>query len=140
MSALERLADDFFIQFGKKILVVSGYRSYEYQQGIERYSPECVKDGFCSRAGHSEHQSGLAVDLFETTSKEEFLNKFQYKTYYDWLIANAHKYGFTNSYRKGIIVDGYHEEPWHWRYIGRELATELIDVDKTFTEYSQKGQ
>ncbi|OIP53507.1 hypothetical protein AUK10_02320 [Candidatus Gracilibacteria bacterium CG2_30_37_12] len=140
LSALQKLGDDFYEHFQKKLIVVSGYRSYEYQQGIEKRAPECVRDGFCARAGHSEHQSGLALDMFETTTMEEFLSKSQYKLYFDWLTQNAYKYGFTNSYRKGVEIDGYHEEPWHWRYIGVDVATKLWREDMTFTEYYNTSQ
>lgn len=135
LSALQKLGDDFYRHFEKKLMVVSGYRSYEYQKWIEKRAPECVRDGFCARAGHSEHQSWLALDMFETTTMEEFLNKSQYKSYFSWLSLNAYKYGFTNSYRKWVKIDGYHEEPWHWRYVWVELATKLWEEDMTFTEY-----
>lgn len=138
--ALSEMSEEFYKKFHEKIKIVSSYRSYEYQSGIEEKSPECVHDGFCARPGHSEHQSWLAFDIFETTNYDDFLANNQYKDYYDWLLVHAHKYGFTNSYRKWKDIDGYNPEPWHWRYVGRELASELFKKNLTFSEYFKMYQ
>ena len=133
--ALQEMARDFDLSFSQSLIVVSGYRSYDYQRWIETRSPKCITDGYCARAGHSEHQSGLAVDLFETSNQETFLSNEKYKTYFDWLKENAYKYGFINSYSQWVHIDGYHEEPWHWRYVGVELATKLSESWMSFTQY-----
>nr|MDD3720370.1 M15 family metallopeptidase [Candidatus Gracilibacteria bacterium] len=130
--ALQNMAKDFYNYFGKKIVVVSAYRSYLYQVGIKAGG---CSDIFCAKAGFSEHQTGLAVDLWEASSKEEFLSKQELVTYFNWLKNNAYKYGFNNSYQKGLEVDGYNIEPWHWRYLGLPLAKKLYDNNQTFAEY-----
>ncbi|MBP9779489.1 M15 family metallopeptidase [Candidatus Gracilibacteria bacterium] len=138
LENLVLLSEDFFAEFSEPLKIVSGYRSYEYQQSIESRSPECIRDGYCARAGHSEHQSGLAVDFFETTNEEEFLKNEKYKQYFIWLQNNAHIYGFINSYTQGREIDGYHIEPWHWRYVGVEFAQYLNLSGISFSEYYQK--
>lgn len=129
-QALEKMACDFYRYFGEKIYVYSSYRSYAYQSGI---SEACKASGFCAREGFSEHQTGLAVDLRETTNEDKFLRKYEH--YYNWLDRNAHKYGFHQSYQNGQEIDGYHIEPWHWRYLGVELATFLHDKGLTYAQY-----
>jgi D-alanyl-D-alanine carboxypeptidase len=74
----------------------------------------------------------LAVDLWEASNEEKFLAKYQ--TYYDWLVENAHLYGFHQSYQKGKAIDGYAIEPWHRRYLGVDLAKELWENGMTFSE------
>lgn len=138
LKNLVSLSEDFFTEFSEPLRIVSGYRSYEYQQSIESRLPECIRDWFCARAGHSEHQSGLAFDIFETTNEGEFLKNEKYKQYFIWLQNNAYKYGFINSYTQGREVDGYHKEPWHWRYVWVELAQYLHNSWIGFTEYYQK--
>jgi len=54
----------------------------------------------CAPAGHSEHQLGLAIDLFAATTADKFLSKADFRKYYDWLAANAHRYGWHNTYQK----------------------------------------
>lgn len=131
-EALQSLAKQFYNTFWKKLLVVSAYRSYEYQVWIKNRG---CPDSLCAKAGHSEHQSGLAIDLWETTTKEEFLSKEVLKRYYNWMKKNAHLYGFHNSYQKWIEIDTYHEEPWHWRYVWIDLASYLYSQNMTFAEY-----
>lgn len=97
---LTKMSENFYAQFGKPLSIVSGFRDYNYQKRIELYNTQCVKDKFCSKAGHSEHQSGLAIDFFEVSSEEAFLANAAYRKYYDWLKENAHHYGFTQSYQK----------------------------------------
>lgn len=47
---------------------------------------------------------------------------------------NAHRYGWTQSYQKGPIIDGYEIEPWHWRYVGEEMATFLKEMNLSYTQ------
>jgi LAS superfamily LD-carboxypeptidase LdcB/pimeloyl-ACP methyl ester carboxylesterase len=131
-EALENMWRDFYNTFGTKIWIASSYRSYEYQKGIK---DRWCSDSLCANPGHSEHQAGLAVDVFEATSENEFLKKSDLKNYFWWMKKNAHKYWFHNSYQKGTKVDGYMKEPWHWRYVWVGLATFLHDNNITFAEY-----
>lgn len=117
----------------------SGYRSYSYQ--LELYNRYVTQDGiqkadtYSARAGHSEHQTGLAMDILnknwgfiEETSKE-----------YTWLVNNSYKYGFILRYLKGKEnITGYKFEPWHYRYVGIDVATEIHNLNITYDEYIAK--
>lgn len=128
---LEKMASDFYNTFGQKIKVISAYRSYDYQKNL--ISESCKQSWWCAREWESEHQLWLAVDLREATNKTKFLEKYQ--NYYEWLHENAYKYWFHQSYQKWRKIDGYYEEPRHWRYLWNELATFLYENNITFTQY-----
>lgn len=128
---LIQLSQAFYEYFQQPIVVMSAYRSYSYQKN--QISESCKQSGYCAREWESEHQLGLAVDLREATNEEKFLSKYQH--YYDWLKEHAHEYGFHQSYQNGKEVDGYPIEPWHWRYLWIDLATELYEKEMTFAEY-----
>ena len=132
LTNLVALSGDFYKEFWVKIPVVSAYRSYTYQQGIKARG---CPDNLCAKAGYSEHQSGLVVDLWETTTNEAFMSQSHLRKYYDWLDKNAYKYGYTNTYQNGVEVDGYEIEPWHWRYVWVKLARHLRESSITFAEY-----
>lgn len=131
-SALEELGKKFYEDFGTKLGVASAYRSYTYQKWIKDGG---CSDSLCAKAGYSEHQSGLAVDLFEASTENDFLKKTNLRNYYGWMQQNAYKYGFENTYRKWAKIDGYVKEPWHWRYVGVGLATFLHNNNMTLAEY-----
>lgn len=128
---LEKMANDFYSEFWKNIVIASAYRSYSYQKNS--ISESCKQSGWCAREWESEHQLWLAVDLWEASSESKFLSKYQ--KYYDWLHDNAHLYWFHQSYQNWREIDGYYIEPWHWRYLGVDLATKLRKKDITFTQY-----
>jgi D-alanyl-D-alanine carboxypeptidase len=92
-------------------------------------------NSFSADQGYSEHQLGTAVD-FTTPAIGAVLTGFDKTASYQWLQANAYKYGFVLSYPKG---NGYFVfEPWHWRYVGVELATFLHDQGKNFYDLDQR--
>ncbi len=131
-EALQKMWKDFYETFWEKIIVVSAYRSYNYQVWIKSWG--CA-DNFCAKAGFSEHQSWLAFDLWQTTNKETFLSNKKLEKYFVWLNENAYKYGFHNTYQKWVETDWYEEEPWHWRFLWVEFATILKKSWRTFAEY-----
>ncbi|MGN0327653.1 MAG: M15 family metallopeptidase [Lachnospira sp.] len=111
---------------GLNIYIASGYRSYNYQLNLyNRYVSQDGKaaaDTYSSRAGHSEHQTGLCFDL---NSVED---SFQYTSEGKWVNDNCYKYGFCIRFPKGKeSYTGYQYEPWHLRYVGVELATKLYN-------------
>lgn len=126
------MAKEFHDIFNKKLVIVSAYRSYTYQANLRK---KWCADTLCAPAGHSEHQLGLAVDLFAATTADQFLSKADFRKYYDWLAANAHRYGWHNTYQKWVDIDTYQIEPRHWRYLWRTLATELFEKKMTFGEW-----
>lgn len=122
------------------IWVSSAYRSFQRQKQIFNQNVAAVgleKTLMVSaRPGRSEHQTGLAID-FTTKSvgfslEENFANTKEGK----WLKANAHKYGFILRYPKGQEkVTGYKYEPWHFRYVGKDIANEIHRKNWTYEVY-----
>ena len=92
---------------------------------------------FSADQGYSEHQLGTAVDLI-TTGQGGMLDQAFAKTdAYGWLTENAYKYGFILSYPSGNSY--YLYEPWHWRYVGVELATDLHEKSGYFYDLDQRA-
>lgn len=130
--ALQDMAEAFKKDLGRNLTVVSSYRSYEYQRGIKlRGCP----DNLCAKAGYSEHQSGLTVDIASASSQATWENTQNLQEIYIWLEKNAAEFGFHNTYQKGLEIDGYEIEPWHWRYVGKYFAQHLKENEITIAEY-----
>ena len=119
---------------GLDIWNASGFRSYELQESLyKRYSDRDGKeaaDRYSARPGHSEHQSGLAIDLNEISSA--FADTKEGK----WIAENCHKYGFILRYMQGKEAQtGYMYEPWHIRYVGVDKATAIYNSGLCLEEY-----
>lgn len=128
---------------GYSIYGQSGYRPYSMQKNLYDnavdYGGTEYADSDTARPGHSEHQTGLAIDVSSTKSGN-MLN-FENTTSFKWMIENAHKFGFILRYTKGYEnIHGYIYEPWHYRYVGVEVATDMHDnyPDMTYEEYYYK--
>ena len=124
---------------GVTIYVGSGYRSYATQASLfasnVRQHGEAKANRFSSRPGHSEHQSGLAVDFGGIDRACWVEDCFEQTTASKWLAGHAHEYGFILRYPKGKEkITGYQYEPWHFRYVGRELAGALQQSGLTMEE------
>ncbi len=132
-NALWIMAWDFSREFGVPLTVISGYRSAAYQQRM--WDQWRCTDTLCAPPGYSEHQLWLAIDLFDATTETEYYKNARYRKYIAWLQAHAHEYGWHQSYQKWEYVDAYEVEPWHWRYLGIDLATKLHKLDMSYTEY-----
>ena len=139
IEAYTELIDDAAAE-GFDLVIVSGFRSYEDQ--------EAVYDDFVSRlgvedaelltlpAGHSEHQSGLAVDIGSVESATIAAIPFGETADYEWMKDVAHEYGFIVRYQEGKEdITGLDYEPWHIRYVGVEAATEIYEEDLVLEEY-----
>ena len=119
---------------GYAMPLISGYRSYQTQNSIynsyvSRWGIEYT-DTVSARPGHSEHQTGLAFDVGELS------NSYGETKAGIWLKENCHKYGFIIRYLKGKeSITGYSYEPWHIRYVGVEVATEIMQKNITLEEY-----
>ncbi|GGF16214.1 D-alanyl-D-alanine carboxypeptidase [Halobacillus andaensis] len=125
---------------GMRLYATSGYRSYETQEQI--YESNVAEKGqeeadkFSARPGTSEHQTGLAMDV--TTAEMEF--KLQ-QSFIDtkegkWLADHAHEYGFVVRYLEGTSdITGYEYEPWHLRYVGKDLSTDIHESGGTLEEF-----
>lgn len=115
---------------GNDLMLASGYRSYDsqtaiYASEVRGYGQEQA-DRESARAGHSEHQTGWAADLAPANEECVIEACFADTPEGKWLAANAYKYGFILRYAPGKeAVTGYNYEPWHVRYVGTDLATEM---------------
>lgn len=135
----EEMASDM-LKENLKIYAGSTYRSYSYQEGL--YNRYVKKDGFkeaetySARAGYSEHQLGLAVDI--VNGKWNYLSEGDKE--YTWLINNSYKYGFILRYpHESEYITGYVFEDWHFRYLGIDLATKVHESKLTYDEYIARG-
>ncbi len=124
---------------GIKLYLVSGYRSYSQQQTVwnnsVRTQGKAHTEKYVAYPGKSEHQTGFSADITGASYKglEE---RFDKTKEYKWLSANAHKYGFILRYPKGKSqITGYEYEPWHYRYLGVELAAQVKSSGLTYEEY-----
>ncbi|MDE6834688.1 MAG: D-alanyl-D-alanine carboxypeptidase family protein, partial [Ruminococcus sp.] len=119
---------------GLNIYMSSGYRSYDYQNTLYNnyvsWHGKVSADTFSARPGHSEHQTGLAIDVNDIS--DSFANTPEAV----WLAQHAHEYGFIIRYPKGKEnITGYQYEPWHIRYLGVETATAVYNSGLTLEEY-----
>ncbi|GMA31768.1 M15 family metallopeptidase [Litorihabitans aurantiacus] len=133
-AAFAEMATAAQVEAGLTLFVASGYRSYDDQRvTYERWSSShgaTYADRFSSRAGFSEHQSGLALDVNDPS------RAFDGTPEALWVAANAHRFGFVVRYPEGKeAVTGYVWEPWHLRHLGVELATELTEAGLTLEEH-----
>lgn len=120
--------------------VASAYRSYDeqvriYQSMVDGYG-QTEADRQSARPGHSEHQTGWAVDLDDANSDACRLEAcFAETAAAKWLAANAWRHGFIIRYPEGKEqITGYQYEPWHLRFVGKELAAEMRRVSITTLE------
>ncbi len=118
----------------------SGYRSEALQkQFYNQYvaqSGQPAADTFSARPGYSEHQTGLAIDINSGTGGCHLEICFKDTAEGKWLQLHAATYGFVIRYPEGKqAITGYQYEPWHLRYVGRELATKIRQSNKTLEEY-----
>lgn len=119
---------------------VSGYRSYERQEGIYRrnislYGKKST-DALSAKPGSSEHQSGLTIDISTNSINCKLSERFADIKEGKWVAKNAHKYGYIVRYPKGKTkITGYSFEPWHIRYVGVSVATYLYKKKLTLEEF-----
>ena len=122
---------------GLSMRVVSAYRTEDYQRNLYnnrvRTTGKINADNYSARPGFSEHQTGLAVDISSTKVSFEYSNEFK------WLQNHAHEYGYILRYPKGKEwITGYSYEPWHYRYVGTEVAKIIHDEGITYEEFYAK--
>ena len=130
-TALKSMADAAAAEIGTTLVAQSGYRSYESQTAAYQYyvdlNGQAGADLTSARPGHSEHQTGFTIDILDTTSGCSIDGPcFGSSVSGQWLAANAYRFGFVLRYPEGkTAITGYEYEPWHFRYVGVELATEM---------------
>ena len=117
-------------QTDAQLMVNSAYRSYKQQIGTYKRNEK----GYAARAGSSEHQTGLAIDV--TSLQHPMRWPFDTSKEGVWMREHCHEYGFILRYpKKQANTIGYKYEPWHLRYVGMETAKRVHDEDITFDEY-----
>ncbi len=137
--ALEQMFVDADNQ-GVKLVFGSGYRSYELQKTFytqySAQSGQAEADKFSARPGHSEHQTGLAVDIVNDTQTCSLEACFAETPEGLWIKQNSHKYGFTVRYQaEWESITGYTYEPWHLRYVGVEISSKLYTDNVPLEQY-----
>lgn len=132
------------------IFVTSSYRTFARQQQLYNSYIEQEKKKGCSHEeavrraerysappGYSEHQTGFVVD-FMTSTMTDLDESFERTAAFAWLSENCYRFGFILRYPKSddkIAITGYDYEPWHYRFVGREAATEIMKRGITLEEF-----
>lgn len=139
-EAFEKMSKDAKSQ-KLNLIAVSAYRSIEYQKNLyntylKNDSQETV-DTYSARAGFSEHHTGRAIDLGDSSAN---IVNFENTKESIWINENAYKYGFIVRYKKNTThITGYKYEPWHITYVGTEIAKSMHDNNiETLEEYKVK--
>ena len=128
-TALEQMAERMSAEGIGKMFVNSAYRSYQYQGDLfvsktKQYGLEGALLR-SAKAGYSEHQTGLAVDVSVPSQGCAIMECFGDTEAGKWIAANSWQFGFIIRYERGTTdITGYAYEPWHLRFIGKELAAE----------------
>ena len=122
-----------------ELRIISAFRSFSEQASLKShynvtYGEESANQ-FSAAQGYSEHQLGTTVD-FTTPELDTNFERFDQTEAFEWLTDNAHEYGFVLSYPEGN--QHYQFEPWHWRFVGVELAEEIEDEGTIFYEMDQR--
>lgn len=147
VHSLRKVAADALIEMfeaakedGLELAGVSGYRSHAIQKIL--YENYVARDGeeaankYSAKPGHSEHSTGLAMDVADISGKCPARNCFADMEEAAWVAENAHRFGFIIRYPKGKEeITGYQYEPWHLRYVGVELASILYENEWTMEEF-----
>jgi D-alanyl-D-alanine carboxypeptidase len=137
--ALEQMLGDAGAA-GHKLMLASGFRTYEQQQiYFDSYTAQFGREAankFSALPGESEHQTGLALDIAYQDMHDCYLDVcFGERPAGRWLAANAYKYGFTLRYPADkTAITQYQYEPWHFRFVGKELALALHKSGLTLDE------
>lgn len=120
---------------GYGIIINSAYRNYDDQIDISNYYlkwyGQNYVDKYVAKPGYSEHQTGLAYDIGSTS-----VNVFANSKEYTWMKDNAYKYGFIERFTKRYEgITGFRMEPWHYRYVGKDIAKYIHDNNISLEEY-----
>ena len=138
-AAVVQMFADFTAATGLQMQSQSAYRSYSAQVSVyNNWVSQLGQEGAdltSARPGHSEHQTGLAIDISALPAACSLDQCFADTPQGQWLAENAWSYGFVLRYPNGYTdVTGYEFEPWHYRYVGVDLAKEYHDTGATTLE------
>lgn len=117
-------------QTDAQLMVNSAYRTYHDQAGTYKRSQK----GYAAQPGSSEHQTGFAIDV--TSRQHPMRWPFDKSEEGVWMREHCHEYGFILRYpKRQSSIFGFAYEPWHLRYVGKEVAKRIHEEDITFDEY-----
>jgi zinc D-Ala-D-Ala carboxypeptidase len=137
LSELENMIDDAKDD-DITLTISSAYRSFDTQAGLKSGYVVTYGAGtanqFSAEQGYSEHQLGTTVDI--VTPGFGLTISFEKTAAFEWLTENAYRYGFVLSYPKGNKY--YQYEPWHWRFVGKDLARKLHRNNQYFYDMDQR--
>ncbi|WP_249028966.1 M15 family metallopeptidase [Tannockella kyphosi] len=139
VSDLEEMVDDAASE-GYYLVLNSAYRSYEDQAAIYQDREDTYGGLYAAEyvavPGASEHQTGLGIDLTSQSVIDGERMVFGDTEEYQWVLENSYKYGFIVRFDEDFAdITGISHEPWHLRYVGVEVATEIYEEGVTFEEY-----
>lgn len=139
-TALEKMFRQAKKEKNLDLFAVSGYRSYERQIQILNAQIDSVGEEMAVQVvaipGQSEHQTGLAMDISSHSANFTLEESFEDTKEGKWLAKNAHRFGFILRYPKGKEeITGFSYEPWHFRYVGKEIAGIIFEKGWTLEEY-----
>ncbi len=140
IEAFIKMSDDCYAAVDRRILVYSGYRSYEAEDSLYNDYIAASGDGdsskvdsFADRAGHSEHQTGLAIDVCQ---KGYSYNEFDECLSSDWMYEHCYEYGYILRYPSSrAFLTGHYFTSYHYRYVGVEVAKLIQQYNWTLEEY-----
>ena len=123
---------------GLNILITTAFRDYNFQSilynNYVRQDGVELADTYSARPGYSEHQLGYSTDV--TNANYVSFGEFDTTDEFKWLSENAYKFGFILRYPKDKeYITGYMYEPWHYRYVGVDVATYIYENNITYEEY-----
>jgi LAS superfamily LD-carboxypeptidase LdcB len=124
---------------GSPLLILSAYRSFGEQSAVKSNYKVTYGAGankFSADQGYSEHQLGSTVDFVTPENPSSLTTSFSTTPQYRWLLEHAHEYGFVISYPEGNAH--FQFEPWHWRFVGVDLARYLHNDGKYFYDLDQR--
>ena len=105
-------------------------------EGMTREEAEREASSYSARPGESEHQTGLCLDFTTSKMGGQLNESFEKTDAFKWLSQNAYKYGFILRYPKDkVALTGYDYEPWHYRFVGRQAASEMREYGQCLEEY-----
>lgn len=127
------------------LFAVSGYRSYQRQEEIFQASVKNQGEAhafkYVAQPGMSEHQSGLAIDISAHSVNFELEETLEDTAEGKWMKENAHRFGFILRYPKAKVdITKYEYEPWHFRYVGKEIAETIYTNDWTLEEFFENAK
>lgn len=140
-TRVEPFLTDMFkdaLEDGIELKVVSGYRSFAEQKSLKNAYTVTYGSGantFSADQGYSEHQLGTTIDLTVPAIGGTYTS-FANTEAYAWLLEHAYRYGFILSYPEDNAY--YVFEPWHWRFVGEDLADDLYDDKMSFYDADQR--